>query len=118
MNFLETLRDFRLRWRAASLHGAALSAESSGQDVKAHTLAEEVLAILDRCKYKDSPDALAVRLTSVVLLDRVASKLGKPVDRERFEEAAALAKPFAGAPQFDQALAWLNHRIEELKPKS
>jgi hypothetical protein len=118
MRFLDNLRDLRLRWRAASLHGAALRAESSGQDVNAHDLAEEAIAVLDQCKQQDSPDALAVRLTATVLFDRVASKLGKPADRGKLERAAALAKPFAGMPQFDEVLAWLSHRLQESKPKS
>ena len=118
MGILDSLQDLRLRWRAASLHGAALKAESSGQDVKARNLAEETLAVLDQCKHADSPDALAIRFTAVVLLDRVATKLGMPIDREKLERAAALARPFAGTRQFDDLLAWLSHRLQELKPKS
>jgi hypothetical protein len=34
--------------------------------------------------------------------------------QQQLEEALALATPFAGSPEFDKRIEWLNHRLAEL----
>jgi hypothetical protein len=112
---LGVIRDIGLKWKAARLHGAAVGADANGDYEKACTLATQTLDNLDRCAVQDFPDAIAIRLTSVVLLDRALSKLGKAAPVTALEKALQLALPFGGAREFDERIEWMLQRLAELK---
>ena len=113
MKLLQFFRDLRRVGRAAGFHGAALEAESRGNYEQAHALAKKAFETV-RSTAADSPPAAAIRLTSVVLLDQVSAKLGKPAPREEMLESLVSAKEFSSAPEFDKSIRWLQHRIDEL----
>jgi hypothetical protein len=104
-----------MRLRAASLHGAAIRAEAAGADEKAYDLLEQTFSVLDGCANPKGPDVLAIRITAVVLLDKVAQKLKKMAPVQRLSETLGLVRPFAGSTKPDEAIAWLVYRLKELQ---
>jgi hypothetical protein len=112
------LADTLLRWRAAGAYGAAVKAESSGAYERAHALARQALDTIERTADRNSPGSVAIWMTSVALLDKVAGKLGQPAPHKELEEALVLAQRYEGTRKFDEYLRWLNHRLADLRSKS
>ena len=110
-SFIDT---FRIRWRVAALHGATTRAEHQGEHERAYRLATETIELLERCPDPMDPDVLSRYVASVVLLDQMATKLGKPTPIGHIQKAYDASARYRGQRPIDEALQWFEHRLKEL----
>ena len=108
------LKETRLKWRAAGLQGSAEKAALSDDDTRALVLAQQALETLDLCARKADPDAIAILLTSTVLLDKVSQRLNKECPRQRLIESLSATASLADSSHFAEARRWLQHRLDAI----
>jgi hypothetical protein len=114
MGVRSILSGLRIQWRAASLHGAATNADRRGEHGRAFTLATSVVELLERCPDQTDPGVVSRYVSSVVLLDQLASKVGRVPPIERLKKAYDAAAQYRGRRTIDEALRWFEYRLKQL----